>query len=173
MSLGFIGSLDWIPNQEGLLWFLEKVWPLLHRKYPQLHFEIAGRKAPAHFLKLKIPGVRFLGEVPDANTFVAQHPISLVPLRSGSGLKVKILEAMAMERVVLGTSIAMEGIPVKDGQQALFANTPEEFVRQFTLLQENPELVSKLAKAARNLVKSEFDYRDVAKKLIAGIERLE
>jgi len=173
LSLGFIGSLDWIPNQEGLLWFLEKVWPLLHRKYPQLHFEIAGRKAPAHFLKLKIPGVRFLGEVPDANTFVAQHPISLVPLRSGSGLKVKILEAMAMERVVLATSIAMEGIPAKDGQQALFANTPEEFIRQFTLLQENPELVSKLAKAARNLVKSEFDYRDVAKKLIAGIERLE
>lgn len=173
LSLGFIGSLDWIPNQEGLLWFLEKVWPLLHRKYPQLHFEIAGRKAPAHFLKNKFPGVRFLGEVPDANTFVAQHPISLVPLRSGSGLKVKILEAMAMERVVLATSIAMEGILAKDGQQALFANTPEEFVRQFTLLQENPQLVPKLAKAARNLVKSEFDYRDVAKKLIAGIERLE
>ncbi|HOY16304.1 MAG TPA: glycosyltransferase family 4 protein [Haliscomenobacter sp.] len=171
LSLGFIGSLDWMPNQEALEWFIQKVWPLLRRHFPELVFEIAGRNAPAHFLKNKVPGIKFTGEVPDAAAFMAAHPISLAPMRSGSGIKVKVLEAMALERVVLGTTIALEGIPAQDGKEFFLANTPEEYVQQLLGLRENPHLARKLGKAARALVKREFDYRDVAKKLLAGIER--
>lgn len=172
LKLGFIGSLDWMPNQEGLQWFLQKVWPLLQRRFPSLVFDIAGRNAPEGFLREKIPGVKFLGEVPNAADFVAAHPISLAPLRSGSGLKVKVLEAMALGRVVLGTSIALEGIPAQDGRQVLLANTPEDFVRQVSFLLEKPELATQLGTAARDLIQSAFDYRDVARKMIASIARI-
>ena len=172
LKLGFIGSLDWMPNQEGLQWFLQKVWPLLQRRFPTLVFDIAGRNAPEGFLREKIPGVKFLGEVPNAADFVAAHPISLAPLRSGSGLKVKVLEAMALGRVVLGTSIALEGIPAQDGRQVLLANTPEDFVRQVSFLLEKPELAARLGTAARDLIQSAFDYRDVARKMISSIARI-
>lgn len=172
ISIGFIGALDWMPNQEGLTWFLHKVWPFLHQRFPTLIFDIAGRNAPDGFLKEKIPGVRFLGEVPNAADFIAAHAVSLAPLRSGSGLKVKVLEAMALGRVVLGTSIALEGIPAKDGHQVLLANTPEDFVRQVSFLLEKPELATRLGMEARALIQSEFDYRDVARKMIASIARI-
>ena len=171
-KLGFIGSLDWMPNQEGLQWFLQKVWPLLQSRFPSLVFDIAGRNAPHGFLQEKTPGVQFLGEVPNAADFVAAHAVSLAPLRSGSGLKVKVLEAMALGRVVLGTSIALEGIPAQDGRQVLLANTPEDFVRQVSLLLEKPELGTQLGAAARDLIRSAFDYRDVARKMIASIARI-
>lgn len=170
LQLGFIGSLDWLPNQEGLQWFLQKVWPLLHSRFPKLQLDIAGRNAPADFLREKIPGVEFLGEVPNAADFVAQHDISLAPLRSGSGLKVKVLEAMALGRAVLGTSIALEGIPAQDGRHFLLANTPEDFVRQMNRLQENTQLAGQLGQAARELIQAEFNYRDVAQQLIASIQ---
>ena len=171
-KLGFIGSLDWMPNQEGLQWFLEKVWPLLRGRFPKLGFDIAGRNAPEGFLREKIPGVQFLGEVPNAADFVAAHSIALAPLRSGSGLKVKVLEAMALGRVVLGTSIALEGIPAQDRREVLLANTPEDFVRQVSFLLEKPELAAQLGTAARDLIQSAFDYRDVARKMIASIARI-
>lgn len=171
-KLGFIGSLDWMPNQEGLQWFLQKVWPLLHRRFPTLGFDIAGRNAPEGFLREKIPGVQFLGEVPKAADFVTAHAVSLAPLHSGSGLKVKVLEAMALGRVVLGTSIALEGIPAQDGRQVLLANTPEDFVRQVSFLLEKPELAAQFGTAARDLIQSAFDYRDVARKMIASIARI-
>jgi glycosyltransferase involved in cell wall biosynthesis len=170
LSLGFIGALDWMPNQEGLLWFLQKVWPLLQRRYPDLVFEIAGRNAPLDFLsKVELNGVRFLGEVPSAVEFMARHSIALAPLRSGSGLKVKVLEAMALGRAVLGTSIALEGIPAMDTRQVLLANTPEEFVRQMDRLQEKPQLATQLGTAARELIQTSFNYREVAQQLLAGI----
>lgn len=172
LRLGFIGSLDWLPNQEGLQWFLQKVWPLLHTRFPTLQLDIAGRNAPADFLSEKIPGVNFLGEVPNAVDFVTEHAIALAPLRSGSGLKVKVLEAMALGRVVLGTSIALEGIPAQDGRHSLLANTPEDFVRQVNGLQENPQLAVQLGQVARELIQAEFDYRDVARKLMASIQSI-
>lgn len=172
LRLGFIGSLDWLPNQEGLQWFLQKVWPFLHARFPKLEFDIAGRNAPDDFLREKIPGVNFLGEVPDAVDFVTKHAIALAPLRSGSGLKVKVLEAMALGRAVLGTSIALEGIPAQDRRHCLLANTPEDFVRQVNRLMENPQLAVQLGQVARELIQAEFDYRDVAHKLMASIQSI-
>jgi len=172
LRLGFIGSLDWLPNQEGLQWFLQKVWPLLHARFPKLEFDIAGRNAPDDLLRERILGVNFLGEVPDAVDFVAEHAIALAPLRSGSGLKVKVLEAMALGRVVLGTSIALEGIPAQDGRHCLLTNTPEDFVRQVNRLMENPQLAVQLGQVARELIQAEFDYRDVAHKLMASIQSI-
>ncbi len=79
---------------------------------------------------------------------------------------------MALGRVVLATSIALEGIPAQDGRQVLLANTPEDFVRQVSFLLEKPELATQLGTAARDLIQSAFDYRDVARKMIASIARI-
>ncbi len=118
LSLSFIGSLDWMPNQEGLRWFLEAVWkPLLAPNFPELSFHIAGRTAPAWLREIKLERVQFHGEVPDAADFLNQHSVMVVPLLSGGGMRAKILEGMAVGKVVLSTRLGIEGIDAKDRQE--------------------------------------------------------
>ncbi|NJN34308.1 MAG: glycosyltransferase [Saprospiraceae bacterium] len=104
-SIGFIGALDWMPNQEGIRWFLENVWTEnTHTdtdRWSKLKLHIAGRNAPNWIRNLKLKNVNFIGEVADAQQFMNEHAISIVPLFSGSGIRVKILEAMMLGRVVL------------------------------------------------------------------------
>ncbi|MBL7775228.1 MAG: glycosyltransferase, partial [Saprospiraceae bacterium] len=114
LSLSFIGSLDWMPNLEGLRWFLQEVWkPLLAAQFPQLELHIAGRNTPDWLRALGLPRVHVHGEVPDAAGFINQHSILVVPLLSGGGMRAKILEGMALGKVVLSTSLGLEGIAAR------------------------------------------------------------
>ncbi|MEL7162795.1 MAG: glycosyltransferase, partial [Bacteroidota bacterium] len=99
LSLHFIGSLDWLPNLEGLQWFLRTVWPSIHRRFPELEFHVAGRNMPPAISQLRMKNVVIHGEVESSCDFVAAHSISIVPLLSGGGMRAKILEAMSLGRV--------------------------------------------------------------------------
>lgn len=129
MSIGFIGSLDWMPNQEGLRWFLEHVWSQIAIHFPQLTFHIAGRNAPAWLSQLKLKNVIFHGEVSEAQAFINQHSLMVAPLFSGSGMRVKILEGMALGRVMITTSMGLEGIDARHGQEVLVADTAESLYK--------------------------------------------
>ena len=124
ISVGFIGSLDWLPNQEGLKWFLDNVWG---NNNNDIILHIAGRNAPDWLRQIRQKNVVFHGEVEDAREFMLQHPIALVPLFSGSGIRIKILEAMMLSRTVITTTMGLEGIHAIDGEDVLIANTPYDF----------------------------------------------
>lgn len=170
LSLSFIGTLDWIPNQEGLLWFLDTTWPELHRKYPELEFHIAGRNTPKKLLDLRIPNVTVHGEVESARRFLNGHSISVVPLLSGSGMRAKILEAMALGKVVLTTSVGVEGIEAVNRQEILTADTPAEFVEQIDFCYQNQNILQHIGAEARELIAREYDNLNVAKRLVAAYE---
>lgn len=174
LSLSFIGSLDWMPNLEGLEWFLEKVWPLVHTRHPQLTVHIAGRNTPKWLLRMKRPGVVVEGEVPSATRFINQHSLMVVPLLSGSGMRAKILEGMVLGKAVLSTSMGMEGIGIQNEVQALTANTPEAFAQQIAhalQLQENGQL-EPLGRKARRFVLDRYDSLEVARRLAQAYAEL-
>jgi polysaccharide biosynthesis protein PslH len=166
LSLSFIGSLDWIPNQEGLKWFLDNVWtPVLLPRFPQLTFHIAGRTAPAWIKSLNVPGVHFHGEVPSAPDFINQHAVMVVPLLSGGGMRAKILEGMAIGKVVLSTTVGMEGIEAHHGRECLLADTPEAFASAIEWCLQQGSALSNMGTHALVFCTEHYDNLRVAKRL--------
>jgi glycosyltransferase involved in cell wall biosynthesis len=174
LSLSFIGSLDWIPNQEGLKWFLENVWmPVLLPRFPELTFHIAGRTAPAWITRLNLPGVHFHGEVPSAPDFINRHAIMVVPLLSGGGMRAKILEGMAVGKVVLSTRVGMEGIDAHHGRECLIADTTEEFAEALAWCREQGPALLELGKNAAQFCAEHYDNLKVAERLLEAFRKTE
>ncbi|RYD57116.1 MAG: glycosyltransferase [Sphingobacteriales bacterium] len=152
-----IGAMDWIPNREAMTWFLQDVWPTLHKEVPDFKFYFAGRDMPASFAKLNIEGATCMGEVPDANTFIADKKILIVPLRSGGGIRVKILEAMAAGKVVISTEIGMQGIDAIDDVHYIRANDARAFINAVKWCLSKPEQAEIIANNARKLALEKYD----------------
>ena len=168
LSLSFIGSLDWMPNQEGLRWFLDTIWlPLLAPNFPELTFHIAGRTAPRWLRELDMERVTFHGEVPDAADFLNQHSVMVVPLLSGGGMRAKILEGMAVGKVVLSTRLGIEGIEATDRQECLLADQPAEWLDAIRWCYEEGENLAALGNRARLFCEQHFDNEEIARKLVA------
>lgn len=169
ISLFFIGSLDWKPNQEGLLWFLHKVWPICHSKFPHLSFYVAGRNMPDKIKKMSLDGVVMVGEVDDAISFVSQYDIAIVPLLSGSGMRAKIIEAMALGKVVVTTSIGLEGIEAQNYKDVCLANSPEEFINVIQYLMNNPDKMKQIGKNANENILNNYESVTMGKKLLDSL----
>ena len=167
INLFHIGSMDWKPNLEGVAWFLEKVFPKLHHEFPNLKFHLAGRNMPHWLLENNNPSnIINHGEVDSAQQFIQQHQIMIVPLLSAGGMRIKIIEGMALGRVVLSTSIGAEGIDYTDRKNILIANKKNDFVKQLRWLMEQPERVTLIGQEARNLVESKYNNRKINQQLI-------
>jgi len=128
---------------------------------------IAGRNTPDNIKSLASESIIIEGEVDDAKAFINQHPITIVPLLSGSGMRVKILEGMALSRVVISTSIGMEGIDAKDKIEIIKADTPEDFANNLHWILNDKEEQNKIASNARKYIAAHFDTEANAKKLIS------
>jgi len=166
-TLSFIGSLDWIPNIEGLEWFLTDIWPQLIRKYPELTFHVAGRNMPQTLIDRKEPNVYFYGEVEDAKAFINAHPITIVPLLSGSGMRVKILEGMFLGRIVITTALGLEGINAQHKNQVLIAETVEEFVKAVDFCFEHPIQTQNISHRAQVYAARNYDNLEIGKELLS------
>jgi polysaccharide biosynthesis protein PslH len=147
-----LGAMDWLPNVEAVRWLLSDIWPLVHQARPGATLHLAGKAMPEEMLAWQSPGVSVQGQVPDAQAFVAEHDILAVPLRSGSGLRIKILESMALGRAVVTTSQGLQGIEAVNGEQVLVADTAEGFAAALLQLLDDPGLVQKLGRNARDFV---------------------
>jgi len=165
-SVFHIGALDWPPNQEGLLWFFDEVWPLVLKKHPEIRFYLAGRNAPDKMKNLKVKNLVFVGEVDSAIDFMNSKAIGIVPLLSGSGMRIKIVEGMALGKVMVTTTIGAEGNPAKDHQELMIADTPQEFAAKICQLIENQSVYHTMSKAAINFVQKHFDNKNIAQSLI-------
>ena len=165
-SLFHIGSMDWQPNKEGVQWFLNDVWKLVNVELPQARLYLAGRKMPEKLLKTHYPNVSIVGEVPDSMYFIASKKINVVPLLSGSGIRVKIIEAMSAGKVVISTSIGAEGINYTDGENILIANTPQEFVNQIKHCLDDSDFCRAIGDNARRLIKEEYSTDKTTAQLV-------
>jgi len=166
LSLSFIGSLDWMPNQEGLRWFLDEVWsPVLAPAFPDLTFHIAGRTAPRWLRSLAVERVTFHGEVPSAPDFLNQHSVMVVPLLSGGGMRAKILEGMAVGKVVLSTRVGMEGIAAQHLRECLLADEPEEMLAAVRWCYAQGEALAELGHRAAEFCVENYDNLEVARRL--------
>lgn len=170
-SLFYIGALDWMPNQEAILWFLEEVFVDLSKQLKNLKLHIAGRNAP-EWLELKFKefessGLIFHGEVSNAYMFMNKYAIFVSPLLTGSGIRIKILEGMMMRRAVVASSIAAEGIPVSDRKNILIADSAEEMRNILFNLCNDKEKYMKIADNSRIFVLEKFNNLAVCKSLSA------
>lgn len=165
-SLFHIGAMDWMPNQESIQWMLRDVWPVVHRQVPQAHLYLAGRKMPEELMQTRLDGVTVVGEVADAMQFIAGKQINVVPLLSGSGIRVKIIEAMSVGKAVVTTTVGARGIDYTDGENLLIANTPSEFASQIKRLLDDPDYCRRVGEAASRLVAERYDVERTANSLL-------
>lgn len=165
-SVGFIGGLDWQPNAEGVRWFLKNVWKSFANSEDQVSFNLAGRNFPRKYYDLKDKKLFIFGEVGDAIEFTNQNSIMIAPIMSGSGMRIKIIEAMALGKTVISTAIGAEGINYTDKKNIFIANTPEEWLSTLKLLHDNPEMMNETGKAAQELIKAEHDIQKLGAALI-------
>lgn len=156
-DLFHIGSMNWIPNAEGIQWFLSMVWPELHKEFPNLKLYLAGRMMPDWLLRSEYPNVVIDGEVPDASVYMQQHSVMIVPLFSGSGIRIKIIEAMENGKAVITTSIGAEGIQYKSGVDLMIADSKEAFIAAIRKLITETEFRQTICDNARELIRSKHD----------------
>ncbi|HLU93335.1 MAG TPA: glycosyltransferase family 4 protein [Membranihabitans sp.] len=163
IEVGFIGSLDWRPNVEGLQWFINQVWPAVQKKYPNVfRLHIAGRNMPEKIRKQASPDIIIHGEVTDAIDFIQRYDYFVVPLFSGSGMRVKILEAMAMGKIVLSTRIGIEGIPAAPDKEFIKVNNKSEFVGAFDRIAHKDFNLRILGRNARSFIEDNYSIKQVS-----------
>lgn len=172
IDLFHIGSMDWKPNLEGIAWFGESVWPKIQEVFPKLKFNLAGRNMPDWLLKTNWKNIINHGEVLSAKDFISSHSIMIVPLLSAGGMRIKIIEGMALERVIVSTSIGAEGIDYRDRENILIADKKSDFIKQLTWLFEDMSRIKKIGINARKLVESKYNNDIINEQLVQFYQSL-
>lgn len=159
-SLVFTGVMDYPPNIDAVVWFVEEIFPRLRARFPELRFDIVGARPGAEVLALRDrPGVKVTGEVPDVRPYVRQAAAFVVPLRSGGGTRLKILQAMALGCPVISTRIGAEGLEVAHDETLLFADDAAQFQQQLERLFESQDLRQRIVNQGRELVTGRYEWQ--------------
>jgi glycosyltransferase involved in cell wall biosynthesis len=165
-----IGAMDWMPNIEAMTWFLENVWKELHKELPEFEFHFAGRNMPASFKKYEGNGIVCAGEVADAHAFIADKKLLIVSLQAGSGIRVKIMEALAQEKLVISTSVGVQGINgLEAGKHFLLAETAEDFIKQISFAIHNKEAAKAIAHSGAQLIYEHYNQKRITESLCQTI----
>jgi polysaccharide biosynthesis protein PslH len=166
LSVFHIGAMDWQPNVEGVKWFLNNVWNKVHNVYPSLKLHLAGRKMPDEFKNMNRADVIVEGEVEDAYSFMQSQGLMIVPLLAGGGMRVKIIEGMALGKVIVTTKIGAEGINHVNGKDIMIANTSDEFVTAISRYIDSPDHLSDIGKNAKLVAEQQYNNRHICRQLI-------
>lgn len=160
-DLVFTGKMDYRPNVDGVLWFAEKVWPAVLRRRPATRWAIVGQRPHPRLGSLAgIPGITLSGWVPTVQPYLAGASVYIIPLRIGSGTRLKLIEAMAAGKAVISTTIGAEGFDVTPGENIILADRPEEWVEALLDLLDNPRRRAKLSAGARAYA-AQYDWRRI------------
>lgn len=166
-SIFFLGSLDWLPNREGMEWFLNSFFKELTDGDLNVKLYVAGSDIPESFDDYEVMGKIFIqGEVDDALEYVNSKAIMIAPLLSGGGMRVKIVEGMAMEKCIISTSLGAEGISYEDGKNIIIANNREEFYQAIKLCIKNESYCREIGLNARALIEQQHDNDKVIGQLV-------
>ncbi|MBC7233093.1 MAG: glycosyltransferase [Chloroflexi bacterium] len=162
-SLVFTGKMDFRPNVDAVLWFCTEVLPIIQRAVPDVHFYIVGKNPHPRLAPLRnMPNVTMTGFVEDVRPYIAAAAVYVVPLLTGGGTRLKVLEAMAMGKAVVSTTLGCEGIHVAPGQDVILADDPAAFAAQVLALLQDKARREQLGRAARTFVERYFDWDTVA-----------
>ena len=167
-----IGSMNWMPNVEGIRWFVDECLEPVVAKVPDFVFHLAGRNMPTWLTSLKNPHLDIIGEVPDAKEFVANHDVAIVPLLSGSGIRIKIIESMALGKTVITTMVGAEGILYEEDVNIIIAENKAKMAEAIRRIHENPAMAEEIGKAARKLVEEVYDNRKITQRLLLFYEQI-
>jgi glycosyltransferase involved in cell wall biosynthesis len=174
-SLVFTGSMDWMPNEDGIFYFAEEILPRIFEKLPNARLSVVGRKPSARLKALAATDPHHLhltGWVDDIRPYLAQSAVCIVPLRVGSGTRLKIFEAMGMGKAIVSTTIGAEGLPVRHGEDVLLADSPDDFAQSVVRLLEDAAERRRLGNAARELVETKYSWGSVAKEFATSLEKV-
>jgi sugar transferase (PEP-CTERM/EpsH1 system associated) len=171
--LVFTGSMDWLPNEDGIRYFTEEIMPLVRREVPAVKLTVVGRDPYPALLELskRDSSIVVTGRVEDVRPYMEKASGYIVPLRIGGGTRLKIYEAMAMEQAVVSTTIGAEGLPVKNGEELILADTNEAFASAVVKILREPEFARQLGQNAATTVREKFGWRKVAEDFAAICER--
>ena len=167
-----IGSMNWMPNVEGIRWFIDECLDPVVAKVPEFVFHLAGRNIPDWLKTLKNDHVDVIGEVPDAKEFVANHDVAIVPLLSGSGIRIKIIESMALGKTVITTLVGAEGILYDEDINIIIAENKAKMAEAIRRINENPAMAEEIGKAARQLVEDMYDNRKIIQRLLLFYDQI-
>jgi glycosyltransferase involved in cell wall biosynthesis len=171
--LVFTGSMDWLPNEDGMLYFVRDILPLIRNAEPDTTLSIIGRAPTPAVKRLAAEaGVDVTGRVDDVRPHVAAGSVYIVPLRVGGGTRLKIFEAMSMAKAVVSTTIGAEGLPVTSGRNIMIADAPADFADAVVQLIRNGDTRRRIEQEARRLVVDHYDWSAVASEFEDALERL-
>lgn len=166
LSVGFIGSLDWLPNVEGLRWLVHEVWPKVSRQLPAARLYIAGRNMPLTLKLWNSDTIKVLGEVDNSLEFMSNKQLLVVPLFSGSGMRIKIIEGMALGKAQLSTSIGAEGINYTAGKNLFVADNEAAFTKKMIQLLSHANTCQKAGEQARKFIEEQYDNNRLGERLL-------
>jgi glycosyltransferase involved in cell wall biosynthesis len=161
----FTGYMAYTPNHDGAQWFCRDILPLIHRQIPEAHFIIMGRSPRPEVAALASERVTVTGEVADALPYFQRAAVCVVPLRMGSGTRLKILEAFALGKAVVSTTVGAEGLEVVPGRHLLIADDPSSFAAAVVRVLQNADLRERLGRAGRELVERRYDWRQIVREI--------
>jgi glycosyltransferase involved in cell wall biosynthesis len=165
-ALVFSGKLDYRPNVDAVLWFARQILPLIRKTHPEATFVVVGKKAvPAIRQLAEDPAITLTGPVPDVRPLITAATVFVAPLRMGGGTRFKILEAMALRRPVVSTTIGAEGFPITDGRELLLADTPSAQARAVCSLLEDAPTRARLGAAGRSFVEANYQWPEIMPRL--------
>lgn len=169
----YIGMLSYAPNADALDYFVSRIWPLIRAEIPEARFRIVGRCPSAEVMALtERPGVELVPDVPEILPYFHDADALLVPLRAGSGTRLKILEALASGCPVVTTSLGCEGLEVRNDEHLFIADDPAQFARHAVWVARHPDAVRPLQDSARRLVEEEYTWERIGQQLRDVYQRL-
>ncbi len=163
----YFGAINYYPNQEAVIYFIDQVLPKIRQRRPQVKFRILGPGAPDSVLARQGNGVEVLGMVDDVGPHIERATAVVVPLRIGGGTRLKIVEAMAKGKPIISTRLGAEGIDVVHEESALLADEPDDFAAQVERVLADPELAARLGACARRLAEERYSWRSI----VLGLEQ--
>lgn len=167
-----LGAMDWQPNLQGVQWLLTEVWPRVLARSPEAKLVLAGKAFPAHLPGTDQAGITVLGEVDDAGDFLQGAGIALVPLLSGSGIRIKAIESMAYGKAIISTGLGVEGLGLTHGKDVIIADTPTAFAEAIAGLLDNPARAASLGSEARTFARNHFSHAAVTSRILTFLNRM-
>lgn len=165
-SLFHLGAMDWAPNVEGVDWFIQHVWPKVRAADPDIKFYLAGKAVPEKYLNMEKDNIFCIGEVKDAKAFIRSKEIMIVPLLSAGGIRVKIIEGMALEKCIISTKTGADGIDYKNEVNIHIAEDADDFAKKISVLINNEALIKQTESEARALAENKYDNKLLTRDLL-------